>query len=262
MGVAFTEELERRGVSWFSLDWRKVLSNDSRFCLRSVSLVINCAAYLTKPSASLCDSRQYETIKGNILLPVRLAHACQIYKIPLAHISTGCLWSDGLEHTEDDSPQRSFNGHCGFYIGSKVMAEEEVRKYDQHYIWRVRLPFDQFDNDRNYLRKLANFDTVWGQTNSASHRFDFVKACLDLWEIRAPFGTYNMTNLGSLDAGSLANRLYDMGISTKMPSVIGKLDGQCKLNVSKLLSTGVKIRHVQDAVEESLSNWTTYVPTP
>ena len=37
---------------------------------------------------------------------------------------------------------------------------------------------------------------MYDNVNSISHRADFVKACLDLWKRRAPFGIYNVTNPG------------------------------------------------------------------
>ena len=60
----------------------------------------------------------------------------------------------------------------------------------------MRIPFDQFDNPRNYLSKVQNYPKVYDNVNSLSHRGDFVAACLDLWQKRAPFGTYNLTNPG------------------------------------------------------------------
>ena len=64
------------------------------------------------------------------------------------------------------------------------------------YIWRLRIPFDELDSARNYLSKVQRYPKVYDNVNSISHRADFVRACLDLWEQRAPFGTYNVTNPG------------------------------------------------------------------
>jgi len=55
---------------------------------------------------------------------------------------------------------------------------------------------DEFDNARNYLSKVQRYAKVYDNVNSISQRADFVSACLDLWERRAPFGTYNVTNPG------------------------------------------------------------------
>ena len=258
LGSAFAKELDKRHLSWRTLP-RKVYTDwclfNSKLTEDYVELVINCAAFIPKPSVSLCDHHPAETIQGNVLLPSMLAKACQLHDIPLAHISTGCLWSDGKEHVEDDPPQRGFGGWCGFYVGTKLLAEEEVRKHPMHYIWRVRLPFDEFDNERNYLSKLARFDTVYDQRNSISHRGDFVKACLDLWELKAKWGTYNVVNQGSIKAIGIVEHMAILGIVSKMPTVNPSYTGECRLNVDKLIAAGVKMRTAQEAVDESLNNW-------
>jgi dTDP-4-dehydrorhamnose reductase len=256
IGSAFARELCWRGAKWLPLLRREY--TDARLMLSTVGrgdLVINCAAFIPKRSVQDCDLSPAETIKGNTLLPAMLATVCEANAARLAHISTGCLWSDGKEHTEDDPPQRAFTGHCGFYIGTKVLAEEAVRKYVGHYILRVRLPFDNEDSDRNYLSKLITLENVWVQKNSACHRQDFVKACLDLLDRGAPFGTYNMTNPGVLDVTKVVAAMISRGITKREPNFIEKKDGECQLSCAKLLSTGVKIRDVYEAVDESLSKW-------
>ena len=45
------------------------------------------------------------------------------------------------------------------------------------YLWRLRIPFDEFDNPRNYLSKVQNYAKVYDNVNSISHRGDFVSAC-------------------------------------------------------------------------------------
>jgi UDP-glucose 4,6-dehydratase len=102
--------------------------------------------------------------------------------------------------------------------------------------------------------------------NSLSHLDDFVRACLDLWERQAPFGTYNMTNPGAVrtrQVVEMINRIlkpdrhfefwkdeeefYRLGAKA--------LRSNCVLDVSKLLVAGVKMRPVEEAVEDSLRNW-------
>lgn len=252
IGSAFAHELSARNIPWTHTkytDWSLALPS------LGPSLVINCGAFIPPESVSKCDNLQAETIRGNLLLPASLALVCSQNDIALAHISTACLWSDGKEHAEDDPPQRAFNGYCGFYVGTKVMAEEEVRKCPKHYIWRVRLPFDEFDSSRNYLSKLAVFPEVFDHTNSVSHRGDFVKACLDLVASNAPFGTYNVTNPGSISAMAIVRRLQEMGIRKDAPLVVTGNGGETKVNVAKLLATGVKMRDAEQAVHDSLKNW-------
>jgi UDP-glucose 4,6-dehydratase len=102
--------------------------------------------------------------------------------------------------------------------------------------------------------------------NSISHRADYVKACLDLWERRAPFGTYNVTNPGFVTTRQVVELIRKIlrpdqkfeywrndeefyRVAAKTPR------SNCVLDISKLLAAGVKIRPVMEAIEDSLRNW-------
>src|SRR5207253_4985249 len=100
-------------------------------------------------------------------------------------------------YTETDAPNFTFRSPpCSFYSGTKALAEEAIADLGQTYLWRLRIPFDESDHERNYLSKIQRYPKVYDNVNSISHRGDFVRACLDLWERRAPFGIYNVTNPG------------------------------------------------------------------
>lgn len=252
LGSALVSEMESRDMPWFSMDYR---DHHPKFP-KGTTLVINAAAFIPKPSVMACDREHSATIRGNVILPITLAEACDRAGIPFAQISTGCLWTDGLEHDEESQPQRGFGGHCGFYVGTKLLAEDAVRSAcENHYIWRVRLPFDEVANPRNYLSKLAAFPDVWDQVNSVSHRADFAKAALDLWGAKAPYGTYHLVNPGSLAATDVVSRMQKKGIFPHTPHFIDKLDGSCQLSVKKALATGIKIRSADDALNDALERW-------
>ena len=189
--------------------------------------LINAAGYTGKPNVDACEQNKADTLQGNALFPAVVAHACAALDIPWGHVSSGCIFSGakvadggrtrverdlnqpqwqallrknrGAFHgfTETDEPNFSFRRPpCSFYSGSKALGEEAIQGVGQNYIWRLRIPFDQFDNPRNYLSKLQNYAKVYDNVNSLSHRADFVAACLELWRRRAPFGVYNVTNPG------------------------------------------------------------------
>jgi UDP-glucose 4,6-dehydratase len=130
----------------------------------------------------------------------------------------------------------------------------------------LRIPFDDFDNGRNYLSKLQRYAKVYDNLNSISHRADYVRACLDLWEKRAPFGIYNVTNQGFVTSRQVVgliekilkpHRKFEFwkddsefyGQAAKTPR------SNCVMDVSKLLAAGVKMRGVYEALEDSLKNW-------
>lgn len=253
---AFTNEAMKRKLDFIvasrpGCDYTK--PPDMDFLLRKgkPSLVINCAAFIPQPSVDLCKNSKDTTILANLVFPTMLATLCGQHDVPLAHISTACLYDDAKIYCEQDAPTRDWDGYCGFYLRTKYLSELAVRQWKKSYVWRIRLPFDHRDSPRNYLSKLRAFKTVWNVVNSLTHRGDFVKAALDMWAMRAPWGTYSMTNPGFISAEDVVER---MNINPRPEISIGLAQG-CKLSTAKLISTGVKIRPVSEALDESVREW-------
>jgi dTDP-4-dehydrorhamnose reductase len=259
--------------------------------------LINAAGYTGKPNVDACEQHRADTLHGNALFPATLAHVCATLSLPWGHVSSGCIFSGakvdvqghgrverdltqpqlafllrqnrGAFHgfTEEDEPNFSFRRPpCSFYSGSKALGEEAIQGFGQNYIWRLRIPFDQFDDPRNYLSKLQHYAKVYDNVNSLSHRGDFVAACLELWRRRAPFGVYNVTNPGFVTSSHVVEmiqkilkpgRAFDFWagdeefyrVAAKTPR------SNCILDVSKLLATGVPMRPVEEALTEALQQW-------
>jgi len=107
---------------------------------------------------------------------------------------------------------------------------------------------------------------VYDNVNSISHRGDFVGACLDLLQKKAPCGTYNLTNPGFITTRqvvALVQKLLKPGQEFEFwanddefyRNAAKTPRSNCVLDVSKLLSAGVKIRPVEEALESALKNW-------
>jgi UDP-glucose 4,6-dehydratase len=302
IGEAFVAELNRRKTSFLPLSRKQV--DYARFDrlleflqAKKPSFVINSAGYTGKPNVDACELDKAGTLVGNTLLPQTIAHACAAANIPWGHVSSGCIFSgakiaeDGkvraekdltqpalrrlVENnpsaihgfTEIDTPNFSFRDQpCSFYSGTKALGEEGIHGIGQSYIWRLRIPFDEFDNPRNYLSKVQRYAKVYDNVNSISHRADFVKACLDTWEVRAPFGIYNVTNPGFVTTRHVveeiekhlkpAKKFEFWASDEEFYRVAAKTPrSNCVMDVSKLLATGVKVRPVAEALEDSLKKW-------
>jgi dTDP-4-dehydrorhamnose reductase len=166
--------------------------------------------------------------------------------------------------TELDEPNFSFRSSpSSFYSGTKALAEEAIREIGQCYIWRPRMPFNERDEPCNWLHRLQQQPAIYDHINSISHLEDFVKAALDLWEIRAPFGIYNVTNPGAITTCELMEGLQRVH-KTPMRIAVGRPEedpgrpasptpqSNCILDVAKLLKTGVKIRPISEALRDTL----------
>jgi dTDP-4-dehydrorhamnose reductase len=302
IGQAFGRELRRRQWPFTALSRKEVDYNRFEVLLEFLKknkpeFVVNAAGYTGKPNVDACETAQADTLVGNAMLPQTIAQACAVSAVPWGHVSSGCVFSGakvtlhGQTHTEKDltrpdlrslveqspgaihgfteadPPNFTFRDPpCSFYSGTKALGEEAITGVGQSYIWRLRIPFDEFDSLRNYLSKVQRYEKVYDNVNSISHRGDFARACLDLWERRAPFGIYNVTNPGFITTRQVvdlveqilkpAKRFEFWQNDTEFYRKAAKtLRSNCVLDVSKLLATGVKIRPVLEALEDSLRNW-------
>ena len=172
-----------------------------------------------------------------------------------------------LGFTENDAPNFSFRSPpCSFYSGTKALGEEVMQGVGHGYLWRLRIPFDEQDNPRNYLTKIQKYAKVYDNFNSISHRADFVRACLDLWEKKAPAGIYNITNPGFVSTRQVVTLIQkhlkpareftfwsDDAEFYKTGAVAPR--SNCILDTSKLLAAGVEIRPVEEALADALGRW-------
>jgi dTDP-4-dehydrorhamnose reductase len=299
IGRTFASELRRRGHLFIPLTRRAFDYSRFDFLFDYVrtmkpDFLINAASYAVHGLDSALRGEREKMMTANAILPQVVARVAGLTKTPWGHVSSGDIYSgakvleDGTfreakdlaepdlqrlyekeparfhGYTEADEPNFSFRSWpSNFYSGTKALGEEAIREIGQSYIWRPRRPFNDRNEPCNWLVQLQQQATVYDHINSISHLEDFVKAALDLWEIRAPFGTYNITNPGAISTRELVEGLkhiarvpsrFKFGPPEEDPGRISSLAPQsnCILDVTKLLKTGVKIRPVAEAVKDSL----------
>ncbi|MDH4443638.1 MAG: sugar nucleotide-binding protein [Akkermansiaceae bacterium] len=302
IGQAFQTELTCRGERFVALsrsqvDYTKFQSLYDYLKSSRPSFIINAAGYTGKPNVDACESAKADTLQGNTLFPQVLANACAALEIPWGHVSSGCIfagaWIDygnGWVVEKDmtkpefraiakDSPEKirgfdetmtpnfSFRDEpCSFYSGTKALGEEAIQDVGHSYIWRLRIPFDEFDNPRNYLTKIQRYAKVYNNFNSLSHRGDFVNACLDSWFQKVPFGTYNVTNPGYVSTAEVLEMIMET-LKPEREFEFWKSDvefyttgavaarSNCIMDSSKLLKAGIQMPIVHHSLKTALSKW-------
>jgi dTDP-4-dehydrorhamnose reductase len=233
--------------------------------------LINAAGYTGKPNVDACELHKAECLDGNAVLPGTIARACADAGVPWGHVSSGCIFSgaraDGSGFTEEDAPNFTFRrGPCSFYSGTKALGEEVLAGAPQVYIWRLRIPFNEVDNPRNYLTKLLRYPTLLEATNSISQLEEFVAATFACWQRRVPFGTYNVTNPGQVTTREVVDLIRRTGVSDKaftffrdeadfMAKAAKTPRSNCVMDSSKLAATGIRLTPVHEAVERDLRRW-------
>lgn len=213
--------------------------------------VFNCAGYTGIPNVDACEVYKEKTLRDNLILPQLLTKLCRKMCIKLVHISSGCVY-DGLgkEWSEHDKP--NFMG--SFYSLTKVLAEESVQAYPQHYIMRIRMPFSEVDERQNLLTKLSGYQRLVNFTNSLSHIDDAVKAIISLAYNQAPYGIYNVTNPGKVTTREIADMLgvqKDWVTRDEFREMVFAPRSECVLDTSKMQAL-VKIRDIKEALQQSI----------
>lgn len=191
--------------------------------------IINATGFCGVNSSKECELEENkEKVRDyNINFVEMLCELCKERDITLGHISTGCLIDmndvagmkpdtslyvdeEYVTYYAGDFPSRTF------YLQSKVRAESCVRDLvPKHYIWRLRLPFDNVPHHKNLITKYRKFVNGSRYFNSMTYLPEFVenvKNCLsDEWE----YGAYHLTNPGSLSGREIMDTMVKHGLRDK-----------------------------------------------
>jgi len=276
VGSAYQALLQRKGLPFRNIR-RADFDYTNRAALTELlrrekpSFLINAAGYTGKPNVDACELHKAECVMGNAVLPGTIAAACTDAGVPWGHVSSGCIYTgsrpDGAGFTETDTPNFSFRtDNCSFYSGTKALGEEVLVGAANLYIWRLRIPFNQVDNPRNYLTKLLRYNTLLEAENSISQLDEFVAATFACWEQRVPFGVYNVTNPGHVTTREVVALIQKTGVSHKqftffaneaefMRTAAKTPRSNCVMNSTKLAAAGIKLTEVHEAVERDLRRW-------
>ena len=276
VGTAYQALLQRKGLPFRNVrradfDYTNLPALTGLLRREQPEFLINAAGYTGKPNVDACELHKTECLLGNGVLPGTIAQACTAAGVPWGHVSSGCIFTgarpDGSGFTETDTPNFTFRtNNCSFYSGTKALGEEVLAGFPQVYVWRLRIPFNEVDNPRNYLSKLMRYHTLLEATNSISQLEEFVAATFACWEKRVPFGTYNVTNPGQVTTHEVVELIKRTGVSAKqftffkdeaefMQTAAKTPRSNCVMNSAKLAATGIKLTPVHDAVERDLRKW-------
>jgi dTDP-4-dehydrorhamnose reductase len=276
VGQAYQALLAARGIPFRNLR-RAEVDYSNPDILRAALLrdkpefLINAAGYTGKPNVDACELHKTECLMGNAVLPGLVAQACNAAGIPWGHVSSGCIYTgaraDGTGFSETDAPNFTFRqNNCSFYSGTKALGEEALAGQPNLYIWRLRIPFNQDENPRNYLTKLMRYSTLLEAANSISQLEEFVAATFACWEKRVPFGTYNVTNPGHVTTREVVDLIKRSGVCRKEFSFFKNEDefmhtaaktprSNCIMTSAKLAGVGIQMTEVHEAVARDLARW-------
>jgi UDP-glucose 4,6-dehydratase len=272
IGSEFKKQLEKKGLIYCTVSHKEINKKNLKSIIKykNITHIINCAAFVGKPNIEQCEKEKEKSINGNILVPFILKEIAEDFEIAMCHISTGCIYNglspNFLGWNETNEPNLSFElNNCSFYTGTKLSAENIIKNYEKSYIWRIRLPFENKHNQRNYISKIINYENLLLEKNSISHKEEFVSACIQSIELNIPFGTYNITNTGSISAYEIFEKLKKTIAPNKEAKFLSIDDfykkissmprSNCVLDNSKILATGIKLTEVNELVDKCIKEW-------
>lgn len=158
--------------------------------------ILNAAGVVGKPNVDWCETHQIETIKGNTILPLIIAEACQKAGVYLLHMGTGCIFygnsPSGEPWKEDD-----YANPVAVYTRSKYAADLVLATIPNVGVARIRMPIDDHPFPGNLIDKLAVYKQVVDVENSVTIVPDMIKAFRGLLEKKAS-GIFHCTNPGSI----------------------------------------------------------------
>jgi len=276
VGRAYQALLQRRGLAFRNLrraevDYTHGPTLTDLLRRERPAFLINAAGYTGKPNVDACELHKAECLQGNAVLPGTVGQACADAGVPWGQVSSGCIFTgarpDGSGFTEADEPNFTFRtNHCSFYSGSKALGEEVLAGRPDTYVWRLRIPFNEVNNTRNYLGKLLRYAKLLEATNSISQLDEFAAATLACWERRVPFGTYNVTNPGQVTTHEVVDLIKRTGVADRdfqffadeaefMRLVAKTPRSNCVMSSAKLAATGITLTEVHAAIERDLRRW-------
>ena len=272
VGQAYQQMFRERGIDFVSLARSELDYTDSASLLvylreMKPKFLINAAGYTGKPNVDACETDKANCLFGNAVLPDRIAEACAEAAV-LGGMFPVVASILAVAPTARALPKRTRNftfrqNNCSFYSGTKALGEEILDKYNNVYIWRLRIPFNNEDNPRNYITKLLRYENLLEATNSISHLNEFAASTFACWEKQVPFGTYNITNPGEITTCQMVELIKAANVSDKdfkffdneaefMQNAAIAPRSNCILDSSKLASVGIMMTPVAECVESLL----------
>ena len=230
-----------------STDFKSYLDGSMVGAYQRFDVAVNCSGYTGKPNVDACEDEKWKCWEYNVTAPVRTAETLNLFRIPVIHISSGCIYEGDDFFTEDHMPNFGlYTDHSSFYSKSKHAGELALKNVNG-YILRLRMPFCSTHGRKNILNKYLKYEDIVSYPNSLTCVYDLCNAIEHFCVHRStiPQGVYNIVNNGSITGAEVIGMLRQGGLSNRNWRVvpIEELDikagrSNCTLSGSKLKTKG------------------------
>lgn len=206
-----------------------------------------------------CEYHREESLRSNVSAAINLSTACSDRGIYFVHFGSGCIYegdNSGKGFTETDPPN-FFKDQ--FYAKTKILAEKALSELPS-LILRIRMPIDDRPHSRNLITKLSNYPRVITTQNSATTVPHMIPALSAMIEKRMS-GVYNFVNPGTISASEIMHlyqeivdpqHIFQSMSLAELDSITKARRSNCYLNTDKLVSQGIILPQIREAVIDCL----------
>lgn len=222
--------------------------------------IINCSGYTGKPNVEACELKKEECYHYNVTVPLFLTRTANELNIPIIHIGSGCIYDGYLKsYNENDIPNFGSDSYRSSFYSKTKDAFEKLSAHLDRYIFRIRIPFNEVPEPKNYLWKIINYNNLISCQNSITNVNDLVEFIYKFIEEKREHGIYNVVNEGSIEAKEVVNILKKYSIKNldwkfmTIDEVEFKVNrSNCVLDTSKIKKISLKLPSVVDSLERDI----------
>jgi len=217
--------------------------------------------YLEKPG------KLVENIRDNLFSPISLALLCQKYDIHLSYLGTGCIFSQ-----DEDLIQKSYgynekslpNFFGSSYSVVKGFTDRLMHQLENKVLnIRIRMPIVNYDNPRNFITKITNYNKICSIQNSMTYLPELLPIALDM-STKKITGTINLTNPGTISHDEILTMYKEyidhdfnwtnFTIKEQDQILLSKRSNN-KLNTDKLELLYPNIMDINSTIKKALQNY-------
>lgn len=221
--------------------------------------VVNCSGYTGKPNVDACELNKQTCWEYNVTVAHNIDTVCKALDVKCIHVSSGCIYT-GYEkqYTEEDEPNFGiYSDVSSFYSKSKHAFETVINK-EKSALLRIRMPFTNIREDKNYLLKILNYNNLINFKNSVTSVADLCNFIFHFLHMFMP-GIYNVVNPQPICAQEVVDifRVYNKinpnwkFVEIKDLNIIANRSN-CILSADKIKNIGLCLTDSYTSIEECI----------
>lgn len=209
-----------------------------------------------------------ENVRDNLFSPIVLSLLCKKHNIHFSYLGTGCIFKYDESHPFADDKTGFTEESLPNFFGSsysvvKGFTDELMHLFEDDVLnLRIRMPITDKMEPRNFITKITSYEYICSIPNAMTVLDELLPIALDMAKSKLT-GTINLTNPGLISHNEILEMYRDIvdpsftwkNFSKEEQSKILDADrSNNSLDTKKLTSLYPEVKHIRDAVRETLIN--------